>query len=142
MPEGSVEETKAIFILRDHDAEKFDIKKQMVQDAAEFLNKKYGDGTVDVEITEQYRNMREVLEPVMHIVDTAKQAMQELGITPISQPIRGGTDGAQLSYMGLPTPNLFAGGHNFHGPYEYVVLESMQKAVEVILKIIQLYAEK
>lgn len=142
MPEGSVEEAKAIYIVRDHDAEKFDIKKQMVQDAAEFLNKKYGDGTVDVEITDQYRNMREVLEPVMHIVDTAKQAMQEVGVTPISQPIRGGTDGAQLSYMGLPTPNLFAGGHNFHGPYEYVVLESMQKAVEVILKIIQLYAEK
>jgi len=139
---GSVEETKAGYILRDHDLRKFEERKELIQGAAAFLNQKYGTGTVEVEIKEQYRNMREVIEPVMHVVDTAKQAMQELGITPIDQPIRGGTDGAQLSYMGLPTPNLFAGGHNFHGPYEYVVLESMQKAVDVILKIIQLYAEK
>ena len=142
MPTAAVEETKAAYLLRDHDAAKFDIKKQRILDTAEFLNKKYGEGTVEVDILDQYRNMREVIEPVMHVVDTAKQAMRELGITPIEQPIRGGTDGAQLSYMGLPTPNLFAGGHNFHGPYEYVVLESMQKAVDVILKIIQLYAQK
>ena len=142
MPTAAVEETKAAYLLRDHDAAKFDIKKQRILDTAEFLNKKYGEGTVEVDILDQYRNMREVIEPVMHVVDTAKQAMRELGITPIEQPIRGGTDGAQLSYMGLPTPNLFAGGHNFHGPYEYVVLESMQKAVDVILKIIHLYAQK
>jgi len=142
MPLGTVEKTQAAYIIRDHDAAKFDVKRKRILDAAAFLNKKYYEGSVEVEFVEQYRNMREVLEPVMHIVDTAKQAMQELGITPIDQPIRGGTDGAQLSYMGLPTPNLFAGGHNFHGPYEYVVLESMQKAVDVMLKIITIYAEK
>jgi tripeptide aminopeptidase len=142
MPAASVEETQAVYLLRDHDAVKFDVKKQRILDTAEFLNKKYGAGTVKVDILDQYRNMREVVEPVIHIVDTAKQAMRELGINPIEQPIRGGTDGAQLSYMGLPTPNLFAGGHNFHGPYEYVVLESMQKAVEVIVRIIELYAQK
>jgi len=142
MPLAEVEETQAVYLLRDHDAEKFEMKKQRILDTAEFLNKKYGAGTVKVEILEQYRNMREVVEPVIHIVDTAKQAMRELDITPLEQPIRGGTDGAQLSYMGLPTPNLFAGGHNFHGPYEYVVLESMQKAVEVVVRIIELYAQK
>lgn len=142
MPAASVEQTQAVYLLRDHDAVKFELKKQRILDTAEFLNKKYGVGTVKVEITEQYRNMREVLEPVMHIVDTAKQAMRDSGITPIEQPIRGGTDGAQLSYMGLPTPNLFAGGHNFHGPYEYIVLESMQKAVDVVVRIIELYAQK
>ncbi len=142
MPTAAVEETHAAYLLRDHDAAKFDVKKQRVLDIADFLNKKYGAGTVEVDILDQYRNMREVIEPVMHVVDTAKQAMRELGITPIDQPIRGGTDGAQISYMGLPTPNLFAGGQNFHGPYEYIVLESMQKAVDVILKIIQLYAQK
>lgn len=142
MPAASVEETKGVYLLRDHDATKFDIKKQRIHDAADFLNKKYGAGTVQVEILDQYRNMREVLEPVIHIVDTAKQAMRDLGITPIEQPIRGGTDGAQLSYKGLPTPNLFAGGHNFHGPYEYTVLESMQRAVDVVVRIIELYAQK
>jgi len=142
MPVASVEETQAVYLVRDHSPEKFDEKKTRLQDATDFLNKKYGAGTVELDVLDQYRNMREVLEPVMHIVDTAKQAMRELGITPIDQPIRGGTDGAQLSYMGLPTPNLFAGGHNFHGPYEYVVLESMQKAVDVVLRIITIYAEK
>lgn len=142
MPVASVEETQAVYLVRDHSPEKFDEKKTRLQDATDFLNKKYGAGTVELDLLDQYRNMREVLEPVMHIVDTAKQAMRELGITPIDQPIRGGTDGAQLSYMGLPTPNLFAGGHNFHGPYEYVVLESMQKAVDVVLRIITIYAEK
>ena len=142
MPLADVEETQAIYLLRDHDAEKFEVKKQRILDTAEFLNKKYGAGTVKVDILEQYRNMREVVEPVIHIVDTAKQAMRELDITPLEQPIRGGTDGAQLSYMGLPTTNLFAGGHNFHGPYEYGVLESMQKAVDVVVRIIELYAQK
>jgi tripeptide aminopeptidase len=142
MPLADVEETQAVYLLRDHDAEKFEVKKQRILDTAEFLNKKYGAETVKVDIREQYRNMREVVEPVIHIVDTAKQAMRELDITPLEQPIRGGTDGAQLSYMGLPTPNLFAGGHNFHGPYEYVVLESMQKAVDVVVRIIELYAQK
>ncbi len=139
---GTVEETKAAYIVRDHDAAKFEVRKQRIFDTAEFLNKKYGEGTVKVEIVEQYRNMREVIEPVMHIVETAKQAMLDNDIKSIEQPIRGGTDGAQLSYMGLPTPNLFTGGHNFHGPYEYVVLESMQKAVDVVVRIIELYAQK
>jgi tripeptide aminopeptidase len=139
---GTVEETKAAYIVRDHDAAKFEVRKQRIFDTAEFLNKKYGEGTVKVEIVEQYRNMREVIEPVMHIVETAKQAMLDNDIKSIEQPIRGGTDGAQLSYMGLPTPNLFTGGHNFHGPYEYVVLESMQKAVNVVLRIIELYTQK
>jgi tripeptide aminopeptidase len=142
MQVGSVEETQAAYLVRDHDPHKFEEKKALLQAITDFLNKKYGAGTVELDLLDQYRNMREVLEPVMHIVDTAKQAMRELDITPIDQPIRGGTDGAQLSYMGLPTPNLFAGGHNFHGPYEYVVLESMQKAVDVVLRIITLYAEK
>ena len=142
IPHGNVEETKAAYIVRDHDAEKFDRRKQTMRDVADFLNKKYQDGTVEVKFTEQYRNMHEVIEPVMHIVDTAKQAMQEVGITPIDKPIRGGTDGAQLSYMGLPTPNIFTGGHNAHGPYEYIPLESMQKASEVIVRIIELYAQK
>jgi len=139
---ASVEETKAAYLVRDHDAVKFEAKKKLLREAADFLNKKYGAGTVQVEIKDSYRNMREVIEPVMHVVETAKQAMQELGITPIDQPIRGGTDGAKLSYRGLPTPNLFTGGHNFHGPYEYAVLESMQKAVEVVVKIAELYAQK
>ena len=113
-----------------------------MRDAAAFINRKYGDGTIELEIIKQYRNMVEVITPVMHIVETAKEAMHSLGIEPIEKPIRGGTDGSQLSYMGLPTPNLFNGGHNFHGPYEFAVLESMAKSVKVVLKIIQLYAEK
>ncbi len=113
-----------------------------MQECADFINKKYGAGTVEVRLEEQYRNMREVLEPVFHVVETAKQAMLELGITPIMKPIRGGTDGAQLSYMGLPTPNLFTGGFNFHGPYEFLSVETMEKSVQVILKIIELYASR
>jgi tripeptide aminopeptidase len=140
--EGSVEEVEGVYLLRDHDPVKFENQKQMVQDTARFLNKKYGDGTVEIRTLDQYRNMREVIEPVMHVVETAQQAMRELGIEPITHPIRGGTDGARLSYKGLPTPNLFNGGHNFHGPYEYLPVPSMEKASKVILKIIELYAEK
>ena len=139
---GTVEETRAGYIVRDHDADKFEVRKQRILDTAEFLNKKYREGTVKVEFQEQYRNMREVIEPVMHIVEIAKQAMLDNNIQSIEQPIRGGTDGAQLSYMGLPTPNLFTGGHNFHGPFEYSVLESMEKAVDVVVRIIELYAQK
>jgi tripeptide aminopeptidase len=141
MSEGSTEEITGIYLIRDHDAKKFDVKEALMRDAADFINRKYGQGTIEVKIKPQYRNMREKLEPVFHVVETAQQALLELGITPINNPIRGGTDGAQLSYMGLPTPNLFTGGHNFHGPYEYANLETMEKAVQVIIKIIELYSK-
>ncbi|HEY60097.1 MAG TPA: peptidase T [Anaerolineae bacterium] len=142
MTKASVEETQAQLLIRDHDSKKFKHKQEMLLKCAEFINHKYGPGTVSVDLVESYRNMKAVIQPVMHIVETAKQAMQELGIKPVIKPIRGGTDGARLSYMGLPTPNLFAGGHNFHGPYEYIPVQSMEKAVQVILKIIELYSQK
>jgi len=142
MRPGSVEEVEGIYLLRDHDAKRFDHMQQLMLDSAEFINQKYGKGTIEVQLVKQYKNMREVIEPVMHIVETAQEAMRALDIEPITRPIRGGTDGARLSYKGLPTPNIFDGGHNFHGPYEYVCLESMEKAVAVILKIIELYAKK
>jgi tripeptide aminopeptidase len=142
MSEGSVEEVEGVYLLRDHDADKFEGKIRLVEDAVAFMNKKYGDGTVTFKIEHQYRNMREMLEPVFHVVEIAQQAMRELDITPISNPIRGGTDGARLSYKGLPTPNLFNGGHNFHGPYEYLVVETMENASRVIVKIIELYTKK
>ncbi len=136
---GDVEETKASYIIRDHFKDKFEEKKALMQKVVDFLNAKYGEGTVHVEIKDQYYNMKEKIEPVMHIVDTAKKAMEELDITPIIKPVRGGTDGSRLSYMGLPCPNLFTGGHNYHGKYEFICAESMEKAVEVILKIVELY---
>jgi len=142
MSPGSIEDVEAIYILRDHDPYKFDEKKQLMLESALFINQKFGKGTIEVRMVEQYRNMSEVIEPVMHIVKTAQEAMRALDIEPITKPIRGGTDGARLSYMGLPTPNIFDGGHNFHGPYEYACLESMEKAVAVILKIIDLYMNK
>lgn len=138
---GDVEETKASYIIRDHFKDKFEEKKALMQKVVDFLNAKYGEGTVHVEIKDQYYNMKEKIEPVMHIVDTAKKAMEELGITPLITPVRGGTDGARLSYMGLPCPNLFTGGHNYHGKYEFIPTESMEKAVEVILKIVELYSK-
>lgn len=133
--QGSVDETKLQYIIRDHDREKFEARKATFQDIARLLNEKHGAGTVTVTLKDQYYNMREKIEPVMHIVELAEQAMQEAGITPIIKPIRGGTDGSQLSFMGLPCPNIFAGGHNFHGRYEYVPVESMEKAIEVIVNI-------
>jgi tripeptide aminopeptidase len=142
MSEGGVEQVEGVYLIRDHDAQKFAEKEQLIRDCADFINKKYGQGIVEVRLEEQYRNMREVLEPVFHVVETAKQALLELDIEPSIKPIRGGTDGARLSYMGLPTPNLFTGGHNFHGPYEFINVETMEKAVQVILKIIALYTQK
>ena len=142
MSPGSIEDVEGIYILRDHDPYKFDEKKQLMLESALFINQKFGKGTIEVRMVEQYRNMSEVIEPVMHIVETAQEAMRALDIEPITKPIRGGTDGARLSYMGLPTPNIFDGGHNFHGPYEYACLDSMEKAVAVILKIIDLYVNK
>ena len=139
---GNVELTEIKGIIRDHDRDKFDAKKELLEQITDELKERYGDDVITVEVKDQYYNMEEKIEPVMHIVDIAEEAMKEVGIEPIIKPIRGGTDGSQLSYMGLPCPNIFAGGHNFHGRYEYVPVESMQKAVEVIVKIAQLTALK
>ncbi|SDY78529.1 peptidase T. Metallo peptidase. MEROPS family M20B [Proteiniborus ethanoligenes] len=138
---GDVEKTNMGYIIRDHFKDKFEEKKALMENAVYFLNSKYGENTIQLEIKDQYYNMKEKIEPVMHIVDTAKSAMEELGITPKIKPIRGGTDGSRLSYMGLPCPNLFTGGHNFHGKYEFICTESMESAVKVILKIIELYSK-
>lgn len=140
--EGSVEKAYLQYIIRDHDRMKFEEKKVFIQHVTDFMNLRYGENTFVLELKDQYYNMREKVEPVYHIVETAKEAMEQLGIVPKIIPIRGGTDGSRLSYMGLPCPNLFAGGHNFHGKFEYVPLESMVKASEVIIKIIQLYTER
>ncbi len=135
---GEVEETKLHYIIRDHDKKLFESKKLLVYKIADFLNNKYSRNLVQVEVRDQYYNMREKIEPVMHVVELAEKAMKEVGVEPNIKAIRGGTDGARLSFMGLPTPNIFAGGHNFHGRFEFIPLESMQKAVDVVLKIIEL----
>ena len=139
---GGVDQTKLQYIIRDHDREKFERRKATIKEVASLLNNKYGEDTVRVELKDQYFNMREKIEPVMHSVELAEEAMHQAGITPIIKPIRGGTDGSQLSFMGLPCPNIFAGGHNFHGRYEYVPVESMQKAIEVIVNIARTLATK
>lgn len=136
--EGTVEKAFMQYIIRDHDREKFETRKKIMQECIDFMNKRYGDGAFTLDMKDQYYNMKEKVEEVCHIVHTAKKAMEELGIQPHIRPIRGGTDGSRLSYMGLPCPNIFAGGHNFHGKYEFVPLESMEKATRVILKIIEL----
>ena len=138
---GTVEETTFTYIIRDHDMALYEDKKAFIQKCADFINQKYGKGTATVEIKHQYYNMRKEVEPHYHIVEKAKLAMEMEGIVPNIKPIRGGTDGANLSFMGLPCPNIFAGGHNFHGKLEFVPLESMEKASKVILNIIQLFAE-
>ena len=140
--DGAVEKSTIQYIIRDHDRAKFEKKKILMQQVCEFMNKKYREGTVTLEMKDQYYNMREKVEPEYHIVQAAVDAMNAVGVEPIVVPIRGGTDGSRLSYMGLPCPNLFAGGHNFHGKYEYIPLQSLEKSVEVILKIIDLYANK
>ena len=132
---ADVSEAKLQYIIRDHDADKFEARKELLQAKVAEFNQKYGAGTAEVEIKEQYRNMKQQFEGKMHIIDIAAQAMKDANIEPKIKAIRGGTDGAQLSYMGLPCPNIFAGGLNFHGPYEYVPLESMEKAVKVIVNI-------
>ncbi|MBW8361795.1 MAG: peptidase T [Kaistella sp.] len=132
---SDVSEAKIQYIIRDHDHEKFEARKKIMTEKVTEFNQKFGEGTAEIEIKEQYRNMKQQFEGKMHIVDIAEQAMKEANIEPKIKAIRGGTDGAQLSYMGLPCPNIFAGGLNFHGPYEYVALESMEKAVEVIINI-------
>jgi tripeptide aminopeptidase len=139
---GAVEETKLQYIIRDHDLSHFEARKNVINKLAAELNSQYGREVISVEIKDQYFNMREKIEPVMHIVKIAEEAMIQANIKPLIKPIRGGTDGSQLSYMGLPCPNIFAGGHNFHGRYEYVPVESMQKAIEVIVNIAQLVAKQ
>ncbi|QRM89823.1 peptidase T [Lacinutrix sp. WUR7] len=139
---GEVEETVLQYIIRDHDKGHFEARKEMMQKLTDELNAQYEREVVTIEIKDQYFNMKEKVEPVMHIVDIAEEAMKQLNIKPLIKAIRGGTDGSQLSYMGLPCPNIFAGGHNFHGRYEYVPVESMIKATEVICKIAELTAEK
>ena len=138
---GEVETATFSYIIRDHDMNLYEQKKTYMQKCVDFINEKYGQGTATVEIKHQYYNMRKEVEPHYHIVEKAMKAMEMEGIVPKIQPIRGGTDGANLSFMGLPCPNIFAGGHNFHGKMEYVPLESMEKASKVILNIISLYAE-
>lgn len=139
---GEVEETKLQYIIRDFNSENFENRKMFIKNIVDKLNTKYGSRTVEIEIVDQYFNMKEKIEPVKHIVDTAFLAMKEVGINPIMVPIRGGTDGARLSYMGLPSPNIFTGGQNFHGKYEFIPTYAMEKAVEVILKIVNLYSGK
>ena len=134
---GSVEKTEIAYIIRDHSMEKFQAKKETLAKIVEFLNYKYGE-IITLKITDSYYNMKEKIEPVMHIVDIAKRAMEDLNIEPLIKPIRGGTDGSRLSYMGLPCPNLFTGGHNFHGKFEYIPIFAMEKSVENILKIVEL----
>ena len=139
---GEVEDTVLQYIIRDHDRGHFEARKEVMQKLTNELNAQYGREVIEIEIEDQYYNMKEKVEPFMHIVDIAEEAMKQLGITPLIKAIRGGTDGSQLSYMGLPCPNIFAGGHNFHGRYEYVPVESMIKATEVICKICELTAKK
>lgn len=139
---GEVDSTQLQYIIRDHDKEHFEARKEMMLKLADELNSQLGQPCVSVEIKDQYFNMREKIEPVMHIVDIAQKAMQQAGIKPLIKPIRGGTDGSQLSFKGLPCPNIFAGGHNFHGRFEYVPIESIQKAIEVIINIAQLVGEE
>ena len=138
---GTVEEATFSYIIRDHDMNLYEQKKAYMQKCVDFINEKYGEGTATVEIRHQYYNMRKEVEPHYHIVEKARLAMEMEGIVPNIKPIRGGTDGANLSFMGLPCPNIFAGGHNFHGKMEFIPLESMEKASKVILNIISLYAE-
>lgn len=134
---GSVEKTTLNYIIRDHDKDRFERRKKEMQHLVNKINAEFGDNTAEAEVKDQYYNMREKIEPMMYIVDLAAEAMKEIGITPKIKPIRGGTDGSQLSFKGLPCPNIFAGGHNFHGRFEYIPVQSMEKATQVIITIIK-----
>jgi len=140
--EGTVEKSSLSYIIRDHDRDRFDRRKKEMQHLVNKINSEFGDGTAVLELRDQYYNMREKVEPVMHIVDLAFAAMEAVGVTPNVKPIRGGTDGARLSFEGLPCPNIFAGGHNFHGRFEYVPVQSMEKAMMVIVKIAEIMGNK
>lgn len=134
---GTVEETTLSYIIRDHDRARFESRKREMEHLVRKVNREYGEGTAEIELRDQYYNMREKVEPVMHIVTLVEEAMKEVGVTPHIQPIRGGTDGARLSFEGLPCPNIFAGGENFHSRFEYLPIPSMEKAMQVILKIVE-----
>lgn len=138
--EGDVEKTTVYYIIRDHDRDKFEARKQTLTQYVEEIKSGYGEESVQLEMNDQYYNMREKIEPVKHIVDIAGQAMKNLDIEPVIQPVRGGTDGSQISFMGLPTPNLFTGGENFHGKFEYISINNMEKAAKVIVEISRLFA--
>ncbi len=140
--EGTVEKSSLTYIIRDHDSDRFERRKKEVQHIVNKINSEFGEGTATLEMRDQYYNMREKVEPVMHIVDLAFEAMEAVGVKPNVKPIRGGTDGSRLSYMGLPCPNIFAGGHNFHGRFEYVPVQSMEKATMVIVKIAEIMGGK
>ena len=140
--DGSVEKSTLSYIIRDHDRDRFERRKKEMQHLVNKINAEFGEGTSTLEIRDQYYNMREKIEPVMHVVDLAFEAMEAVGVKPNVKPIRGGTDGSRLSYMGLPCPNIFAGGHNFHGRFEYVPVQSMEKAMMVVVKIVELLAKK
>ena len=140
--QGTVEECETSYIIRDHDGAKLEAKKETMRQCANFINARYGEGTVTLTIKDQYRNMREMVEPHRHIIEKAQKAMEMAGIKPRIQPIRGGTDGANLSFRGLPCPNIFAGGLNFHGKFEWVTVENMEKASKVIINLIALFADK
>ncbi|MGG4498673.1 peptidase T [Brevibacillus reuszeri] len=139
---GDVEQTQLRYLIREHDRNRFQERKTELTRIVQDLQKKYGEKRVELEIKDEYFNMREKIEPVIEIVDIAKQALINLGIEPIIQPIRGGTDGSQLSYMGLPTPNIFTGGENYHGPFEYVSVDNMMQAVNTIIEIVKLYEQR
>lgn len=139
---GEVEESQLSYIIRDHDREKFEARKAFMEQCVAVLNSRYGEGTVSIQIKDQYYNMRQQVEPLMHIIDIAFAAMKEAGVEPRVKAIRGGTDGAQLSFKGLPCPNIFAGGLNFHGRYEFVPVQSIEKAMRVIVKIAELTAKR
>jgi len=139
---GDVEQTQLRYLIREHDRNRFMERKSELALIVEELQKKYGDKRIELEIKEEYFNMREKIEPVMEVVDIAKRALENLGIVPIIEPIRGGTDGSQLSYMGLPTPNIFTGGENYHGPFEYVSVDNMVQAVNTIIEIVKLYEQR
>lgn len=140
--QGDVERTHMYYIIRDHDRNKFEEKKATIRKIVEQLKEKYGEETLELDLKDQYYNMREKIEPVKEVLDYAKEAMERLGITPIIEPVRGGTDGSQLSFMGMPTPNIFAGGENMHGKFEYVSAETMVRATEVIIEIAKIFEER
>jgi tripeptide aminopeptidase len=140
--EGSVEQAKMLYIIRDHDMQKFEEKKKTFKAIEQFINFKYGDKTIELELIDSYFNMKEKVLPHFHLIETAQKAMESLGVKPLIVPVRGGTDGARLSYMGLPCPNLCTGGHNFHGRFEYIPVQSMEKTVDILIEIVKLYNEK
>ena len=140
--EGEVSHAVLKYIIRDHSSQMFLFRQKMMKHIEKVLNEKYTEGTVKVTIKEQYRNMKEKIEPCMHLIENAKEAVKKIGMEPITVPVRGGTDGARLSFMGLPCPNLGTGGYAFHGPYEHITAEGMDLAVKSILEIIKMYADK